>query len=159
MPSTCPPSSDATSRAATYSSEPGSYPVPCLLDIRLEPLGEIPTAVTVHVGTKAVAARVARTGPYAQLRLQERVVAARGDRVVLRTDTTVGGGVVLDPAPPRRLNPARLAALDEGTPEEIVGALVHEPVTEVDLQARGLPPGELRRRWHPFACRRLLLLG
>ena len=44
-----------------------------------------------------------RVGRYAQLRLREPVLAARGDRVVLRADTTVGGGVVLDPAPPRRL--------------------------------------------------------
>ncbi len=118
--------------------EPGHYPVSYRLDIRLEPLAEIPAAVRVHLGTKAVAARVLRDGEYAQLRLQERVVAARGDHVVLRTDTTVGGGVVLDPAPLRRLDRDRLAVLDHGTPEEIVGALVHDPVTGAELQARGL---------------------
>ncbi len=124
--------------------EPGHYPVSYRLDIRLEQLEEIPAAVTVHVGTKAVPARVVRDGEYAQLRLQEQVVAARGDRVVLRTDTTVGGGVVLDPAPTRALDRGRLAALDVGTPEEIVGALVHEPVTATELQARGLlSPAEL----------------
>jgi selenocysteine-specific elongation factor len=100
--------------------------------------------VTVHIGTKAVPARVVRDGEYAQLRLQEQVVAARGDRVVLRTDTTVGGGVVLDPAPGRRLDRERLAALDHGTPEEIVRALVNEPVRRTDVQARGLlSPAEL----------------
>ena len=126
--------------------EPGYYPVSYRLDVRLEPLQEIPAAVTVHVGTNAVPARVVRDGEYAQLRLQERVVAARGDRVVLRTDTTVGGGVVLDPAPTRRLDHARLAVLDHGTPEEIVGALVHEPVTASELQARGLlSPAELEQ--------------
>ena len=124
--------------------EPGHYPVSYRLDIRLEQLEEIPAAVTVHVGTKAVPARVVRDGEYAQLRLQEQVVAARGDRVVLRTDTTVGGGVVLDPAPTRALDRGRLLALDVGTPEEIVGALVHEPVTATELQARGLlSPAEL----------------
>jgi selenocysteine-specific elongation factor len=124
--------------------EPGHYPVSYRLDIRLEQLEEVPAAVTVHVGTKAVPARVVRDGEYAQLRLQERVVAARGDRVVLRTDTTVGGGVVLDPAPTRALDRGRLLALDVGTPEEIVGALVHEPVTATELQARGLlSPAEL----------------
>jgi selenocysteine-specific elongation factor len=126
--------------------EPGHYPVSYRLDIRLEPLHDIPAAVTVHVGTKAVPARVVRDGDYAQLRLQERVVAARGDRVVLRTDTTVGGGIVLDPAPTRRLDPVRLAALEQETPEEIVAALVHEPVTGAELQARGLlAPAELAR--------------
>ena len=72
----------------------------------------------MHIGTQAVPARVARVGPYAQLRLEEPVVAARGDRVVLRTDTTVGGGLVLDPAPPRGLDPERLAVLERGDPEE-----------------------------------------
>jgi selenocysteine-specific elongation factor len=100
--------------------------------------------VTVHVGTKAVPARVARDGAYAQLRLAEPVVAARGDRIVLRTQTTVGGGTVLDPAPPRKLEPERLAVLERGDPEEIVRALVHAPVSGRDLQARGvLSPGEL----------------
>jgi selenocysteine-specific elongation factor len=126
--------------------EPGHYPVSYRLDVRLRELAEMPPAATVHVGTKAVPARVARAGPYAQLRLAEPVVAARGDHVVLRTDTTVAGGVVLDPAPPRGLDPERLATLERGDPEAIVRALVHEPVTGSALQARGLlPPAELAR--------------
>jgi selenocysteine-specific elongation factor len=126
--------------------EPGHYPVSYRLDVHLEELADVPAAVTVHVGTKAVPARVARDGVYAQLRLAEPVVAARGDRVVLRTQTTVGGGTVLDPAPPRRLEPDRLAVLERGDPEEIVRALVHAPVAGRELQARGvLAPGELAR--------------
>jgi selenocysteine-specific elongation factor len=125
---------------------PGHYPVSYRLDVRLEELADLPVAVTVHVGTTAAPARIARDGHYAQLRLTAPVVAARGDRIVLRTRTTVGGGLVLDPAPPRRLEPERLAVLERGTPEEIVRALVHEPVTGRDLQARGvLAPGELAR--------------
>jgi selenocysteine-specific elongation factor len=124
--------------------EPGHYPVSYRLDVRLEEIADVPAAVTVHVGTKAVPARVARDGAYAQLRLAEPVVAARGDRVVLRTHTTVGGGTVLDPAPPRKLEPERLALLEGGDPEEIVRALVHAPVSGRDLQARGLlAPAEL----------------
>ena len=38
----------------------------------------------------------------------------RGDRVVLRTRSTVGGGVVLDPRPPRRLDPERLGRIERG---------------------------------------------
>ena len=126
--------------------EPGHYPVSYRLDVKLEPLGEIPAAVTVHAGTKAIAARVVRDGEYAQLRLQDRVVAARGDHVVLRTHTTVGGAVVLDPAPSRGLDRERLAALDGATPEELVRALVYEPVRGTDLQARGLlEPAQLAR--------------
>jgi selenocysteine-specific elongation factor len=124
--------------------EPGHYPLSYRLDVVLEELTEVPAAVTVHVGTKAVGARIARSGRYAQLRLAEPVVAARGDRIVLRTQTTVGGGIVLDPAPPRRLEPERLAVLERGTPEEIVRALVSAPVTGRELQARAvLAPAEL----------------
>ena len=126
--------------------DPGHYPLSYRLDVRLTELEPVPAGVTVHVGTNAVAARVAREGDYAQLRLAEPVVAARGDHVVLRTATTVGGGVVLDPAPPRGLDAERLAVLERGDPEEIVRALVHEPVTGPELQVRGvLAPHELAR--------------
>src|SRR5581483_5011283 len=124
--------------------EPGHYPVSFRLNVRLQELTETPAAVTVHVGTKAVPARLARKGEYAQLRLAEPVVAARGDRVVLRTNTTVAGGTVLDPAPPRHLDPERLAVLERGDPQEIVRSLAHAPVTGAELQVRGLlTPGEL----------------
>jgi selenocysteine-specific elongation factor len=126
--------------------EPGAYPVSWRLDVVLDELEPVPPAVTVHVGTTDVAARVVRAGRFAQLRLREPVVAARGDRVVLRAETTVGGGLVLDPAPPRRFDPERLEVLEAGEPEAIVRALVHEPVTGAALQARGLlPPAELAR--------------
>ena len=116
------------------------------LDVALEELEPVPAAVTVHVGTSDVAARVVRSGRFAQLRLREPIVAARSDRVVLRTDTTVGGGAVLDPLPPRSLDPERLELLERGDPEEIVRALVREPVTGASLQARGLfTPAELAR--------------
>jgi hypothetical protein len=103
---------------------PGAYPVSWRLDVALEELEPVPAAVTVHVGTSDVPARVVREGRFAQLRLKEPVVAARGDRVVLRTETTVGGGVVLDPAPARRFDPQRLELLETGDPEAIVRALV-----------------------------------
>lgn len=124
---------------------PGHYPVSYRLDVKLlDVLEELPPAVTVHLGTNAVEARVARAEEYVQLRLSEPVVAARGDRIVLRTQTTVAGGVVLDPAPPRGLDLDRLRLLDEGDPAAIVAALVDEPVTGAELQARGLlSPREL----------------
>jgi selenocysteine-specific elongation factor len=123
---------------------PGHYPVTYRLDVVLEPLLEVPAAVTVHLGAADVPARVARDGRYAQLRLRRPLVAARGDRVVLRTDTTVGGGLVLDPAPPRRRDHARLELLERGDPVSIVLAIVHEPVTAAELEAHGLlEPREL----------------
>jgi selenocysteine-specific elongation factor len=117
---------------------PGHYPLSYRLDVRLMELEEIPAAATVHVGTKAVPARIARAEGYAQLRLAEPVVAARGDRIVLRTETTVGGGLVLDPDPPRGLDPSRLAVLEQGEPAAIVSALVHAPTTRAALEARAL---------------------
>ena len=122
--------------------EPGHYPVSYRLAVVLDELEPVPAAVKVHLGTADVAARVVRDGRHAQLRLEEPVVAARGDRFVLRTETTVGGGRVLDPSPPRRLDPDRLELLERGDPVEIVHLLASEPVTYVELQARGLlsPP-------------------
>jgi selenocysteine-specific elongation factor len=110
--------------------EAGHYPPSYRLDVRLTELSPIPAAVTVHVGTRAVPARVVRDGPYAQLRLESAVVAARGDRVVLRTDTTVGGGAVLDPAPPRGLDRERLDAVERGDVE----AFVHAPLPRASLR-------------------------
>jgi selenocysteine-specific elongation factor len=126
--------------------EPGHYQVTWRLDVALDELEPVPAAVTVHLGTSSVPARVVREGRYAQLRLRERVVAARGDRVVLRAETTVAGGLVLDPAPPRSFDPARLEPLERGDPESIVRALVQEPVTAASLETRALmSPAELAR--------------
>jgi selenocysteine-specific elongation factor len=118
--------------------EPGHYPVSYRLDVALDELEPVPPAVKVHLGTADAAARVVRAGRFAQLRLEVPVVAARSDRFVLRTETTVGGGRVLDPAPSRRLEPARLEILDRGDPAEIVHMLAAEPITFSSLQALGL---------------------
>ena len=124
--------------------EPGHYPVTWRLAVALEELKSVPAAVTVHIGTSSVPARVVRSGHFAQLRLREPVVAARRDRVVLRTDTTVGGGTVLDPAPPRRLDPQRLELLERGDAVSILRATVRAPITGAALQARALlTPAEL----------------
>ena len=102
---------------------PGAFAPSFRLDVALEPLTEIPARVQLHHGTTETVARVARAGDrFAQLRLSRPVVAARGDRVVLRAGTTVGGGVVLDPAPPRHADSARFEALERGE------SFVHAPV-------------------------------
>jgi selenocysteine-specific elongation factor len=117
--------------------EPGAYPVSFRLDVRLD-RAETAQAATVHLGTAAIPARVVSHGNYAQLRLSEAVAAARGDRVVLRTRTTIGGGRVLDPAPPRGLDPERLALLEGGDAKAILMALAREPTTAAALRARGI---------------------
>jgi selenocysteine-specific elongation factor len=111
--------------------EAGAYPLSYRLDVALDELAEIPAVVIVHHGTAAVPARLARAGErYAQLRLHAPLVAARGDRVVLRTDTTVGGGLVLDPAPPRHRDQTRFALLERGE----IAATIREPVRFGDLR-------------------------
>jgi selenocysteine-specific elongation factor len=120
---------------------PGAYPVGYRLDVVLDELQPIADGarLQVHHGTAEIPARVVRVGErYAQLRLEAPVVAARGDGVVLRTETTVGGGHVLDPSPPRQTDLARLELLEQGDPASIVRALVHEPVRERELAARAL---------------------
>jgi selenocysteine-specific elongation factor len=102
---------------------PGALRPSFRLDVMLEPLGEIPPRVVLHHGTAETTARVTRAGDrFAQLRLSRPVVAARGDRVVLRAGTTVGGGIVLDPNPPRHADLARFEALGRGE------TFVHAPV-------------------------------
>ncbi|MFL6004751.1 MAG: selenocysteine-specific translation elongation factor [Gaiellaceae bacterium] len=126
--------------------EPGSFPLSYRVDVALNELEPIADGmrVNVHHGTSHTVARVVRADGFAQLRLAAPVVAARGDRVVLRTHTTVGGGTVLDPAPPRAVDVSRLEVLERGDPAEIVRAVVHAPVTGPELQARALlPPREL----------------
>jgi len=107
--------------------EMGGYPVSYRLDVALDELEPIRDGarVHVHVGTAFVVARVVRVGErWAQLRLAEPVVAARGDRVILRAETTLGGARVVDPAPPRHRNAERLALVERGD----VAATVRAPV-------------------------------
>ena len=86
---------------------------------------------------------------FAQLRLATPTIAARGDRVVLRTETTIGGGVILDPAPPRRISSERLTLLESSDPAAVVVAVLDasaEPVRQAELRRRALlPPEDLDR--------------
>jgi len=111
----------------------GAYPVSYRLDVELDELEPIRDGARVHVhaGTAHVAARVVRVGEHwAQLRLAAPVVTARGDRVVLRASTTLGGGRVIDPAPPRHRDVERLELVARGS----VGATVHAPVPLASLR-------------------------
>ena len=129
--------------------EAGAYPVSYRLDVELEELEPIAddARLQVHHGTAEIRrGSCGSASAFAQLRLATPVVAARGDHVVLRDWHTVGGGRVLDPAPPRAPDPVRLELLAGGDPASIVRALVHEPVRRDDLAARALlSPAELDR--------------
>jgi selenocysteine-specific elongation factor len=120
--------------------QPHAYPVSYRLDVALEEIGEIPDGIRLHVhhGTAEHYARVARAGRFAQLRLASPAVAARGDRIVLRDRTTLGGGAVLDPRPPRHADESRFELLERGE----VAALVHEPVRVDSLSHLAAPEPE-----------------
>jgi len=123
---------------------PESFPRSYRLEVALEELEPIADGarLSVHHGTSRIPARVVRVGDdHAQLRLAAPVVAARGDRVVLRDATTVGGAVVLDPAPPRGRDAERDRLLGEGDPRSIVRALVRAPVAVDALAGRALLGG------------------
>jgi selenocysteine-specific elongation factor len=83
------------------------------------------TRVQVHHGTREAPARLAELGGrFWQVRLERPLVAARGDRLVIRQvapPDTLGGGTVLDPRA-RRHGPgrdvlARLERLSRGEPD------------------------------------------
>lgn len=95
------------------------------------------TRIRFHLGTREILGRVVLlegeelipgTQAYAQIVLEEPVVAAKRDRFVIRAYSpmiTIGGGMVIDPAPPKqkRFHPEvlrDLAIKEKGTPEELI---------------------------------------
>jgi selenocysteine-specific elongation factor len=110
-----------------------AYPVSFRLDLALDELEPVADGARLHVhlGTASAPARVVRIGErWVQLRLATPVAAARGDRAILRGETTVGGGVVLDPSPPRHRDAERIALVERGD----VAATVHAPVLAATLR-------------------------
>ncbi len=121
--------------------------------------------VRFHVGTSEVMARVlllnrAELDPggatYARFKLEGPIVALPGDRFVIRSYSpiiTIGGGTLLDVAPPhfRRKAPtllAHLATLEQGSPEEVLEEHLRQ------AGSLGVKMTELRART-PFAPARL----
>jgi selenocysteine-specific elongation factor len=82
--------------------EPGAFEVVHRLAVELQELEPVPPRLRAHHGTTETAARVVRRDGTVQLRLADPIVAAAGDRLILRAGTTVAGAVVLDPLPSRR---------------------------------------------------------
>ncbi|PKM47279.1 MAG: selenocysteine-specific translation elongation factor [Firmicutes bacterium HGW-Firmicutes-8] len=117
------------------------------LDIRVKLLPEAEKSlvnrarIRVHIGAAEILARIILLesdeldpgeNGFAQLECEQPVVAARGDRLVIRSYSpmrTIGGGIVVDPRPPkrRRLNPGVIETLrtkEKGTPEELLEQLM-----------------------------------
>jgi len=125
-------------------TRPGWLKGTVLVDVQLNYVSSAPVPLKHNVevdffsGAAEVPARVRLLGVetlapggsgWAQLRLSRPVALVRGDRFILRwlsPSITVGGGMVIDPAPGRRhrrFQPEvieRLETLAHGTPEEIL---------------------------------------
>jgi len=134
------------------------------LDVALELLPgarkalAVRTRIRVHLGTAEVLARVAQvraiapgeTG-FARLLLEQPIVARGGDRFVVRSFspvTTIGGGLVLDPFPPKRPRVAERGLAAQQPGGERLARLVEEaglrgvPVRDVPVRV-GILPGEV----------------
>jgi selenocysteine-specific elongation factor len=127
------------------------------LDIQLTPSPGSSSAlrhgseVQVHLGAGHLTGRVNLSGRgslepgssgFAQLVLSAPVSCVHGDRFIVRDPCalrTLGGGVVLDPLPPRRQSSAlraqRLQALSAGTAQAVLSALELASPPGVDLDA------------------------
>jgi selenocysteine-specific elongation factor len=159
-------SKDAVNRG-DWVLHPAVHAPTVRFDIRLTLLAEESRAlradapVHLHVGAAHVTARVAaldaeRIEPgstvLARLTLDRPIGALACDRLVLRDATatrTIGGGVVIDPIPPRRgrRTPERLAqltALDQPDPADALRALLALPPGWTDrigyVRSRSLSP-------------------
>jgi selenocysteine-specific elongation factor len=157
---------------------PGTLVPTLLADATLELLADAPRPlkardrVRFHVGTQEVMARVLLVdrpelepgqASYGRFRLEAPVVALPGDRFVIRSYSpivTIGGGTLLDIAPPRfkRKAPAlleHLRLLDRGSPAGVLEEHLRQAgpagARATDLRAR-TPFG-------PEALRRLLDAG
>lgn len=145
-------------------SYPGKYRAARLVDVhfRLLPDASGPvkhsSEVKFFIGTAEVVARVRLLGAeelrpgeegWLQLELREPVVAVRGDHYILRRPSpgeTIGGGIVIDPNPPkrhRRFDEAVLKRLDsllQGAPADVLAqafaVLGFSPVREAVLRSR-----------------------
>lgn len=153
------------------AAPPGVYQPTLALDARLDVLKSCPrpvknrTRVRVYLGAAEILARLnlldadvlepGQSG-LAQLRLESPTVAAKGDRFVLRFYSpmeTIGGGSIIDAAPPRhrRFNQAvleNLAIKEKGTPAELVAEAVERagltPVQPQKIaQELGMPVPEV----------------
>ena len=122
-----------TSSAATCWSRATAAVRPAYrVDAELEFAGREPEhgdRVQIHHGTREAPARLAWLGGrFWQIRLEQPLVPAAGDRLVVRQiapPDTLGGGRVLDPAPrrhgPSRDTLARLERLARGEAPELTG--------------------------------------
>jgi selenocysteine-specific elongation factor len=159
-------------RRGDVAAPPAVYRPTLALDARLDVLESCPrevkhrSRVRVYQGTAEVLARLnlldqetlePGSSGLVQLRLESPIVAAKGDRYVLRFYSpmeTIGGGSLIDVSPVRhrrfdRAVLANLAVKEKGTPEELVAEVAQRgglaPVTPAAIgQQLGMPAEEVR---------------
>lgn len=153
---------------------PGSLSPSYRIDIQLHLLASAPEMehrqrVRIHLATAEVLGRVVllegdTLAPgetaFAQLQLEEPLVAGKQDRLIIRSYSpmyTIGGGLVIDPAAPkhRRRDPRvleRLATRLAGTPEELIMEVLQReelPMLVADVaRAANLEPDETEANLH-----------
>ncbi|HWH09981.1 MAG TPA: selenocysteine-specific translation elongation factor [Solirubrobacteraceae bacterium] len=124
----------------------------CAVD--LKPGAQDGERVQIHHGTRTAAGRAVGLGDGLwQIRLEAPILAASGDRIVVRSvapPDTLGGGVILDPAARRhgRRSPAvdRLKRLSRGEPEPDEPAASGEDPPPVEVISAGAVLLEIRLR-------------
>jgi len=137
--------------------------------------------VRFHQGTRELLGRLVLmersdvqpgASAFARIHLEAPAVLVRGDRFILRAYsplTTIAGGVVLDPLPPRRgvrtpAGAARFAQLAEGTTQaDVVMAMIEEAglsgLPEVQLVGRAGVPWTDRDRVAAWLDSRIVRIG
>jgi selenocysteine-specific elongation factor len=152
---------DDAHRGTWLVAAEAAWPSAAVLDVELALQPDAPrpivsrSRVRVHLGTAEVMARVQPRGliepggrGLARLVLERPMVARGGDRFVLRSYspvTTIGGGRVLDPEPPRR-RAVWPAALGDRSPAERLPALLERRPAGIAIAALpvllGMPPAQ-----------------
>jgi selenocysteine-specific elongation factor len=142
---------------------PEAVSVTTAVDVRV---GVLPSAkplkhgarIRFHQGTRELLGRISLPAPaeykpgdtgFARVHLEAPAALVRGDRFILRACsplTTIGGGVVLDPLPPRRgvRTPAASARFSRLAEEESEATVTEMMIEEAGVN--GLPMIELGRR-------------
>lgn len=151
-------------RRGDVLAPPGALKATQRIDVQLRLLKDSPVAlkqndhVDFFVGAAEVPARLTlldrdEIAPgetaWVQLRFHQRVAVLRGDRFIVRRPSpsvTIGGGLVIDPAPPRhkRFRSDVLSALETlaiGTPDEIVLQELEAGPRELRALRAALPAG------------------
>lgn len=136
--------------------------IDCMLDLlpSAKPLRNH-APVHFHAGTAEIEAKIRSlekketvlpgTRSYVRIDLREPILLLPGDRFIVRMFSpvvTIGGGVILDIAPPRRADSSRLSKLENGTDRDRIELLAGESkfgLSMPDLVARtGLLESEIR---------------